>query len=120
MYFQEFCDKIANDGVTELPYIVPLSDEFREPAKVLVDIVRPKLYRLDTLKITFIQNKFDDMSEVFDTLEEVYKGEIDDSVVTYLSESLYSKLFNELNVKEQSIIKVLAVYLMLQSANKNN
>lgn len=119
MYFQEFCERLANNG-TVIPYVTPLPDEFREPLDVLVSIIKPKLSRLETMKITFIQNKFTDMDEVFDTLESIDDGDINDAIATELCERLYDETYDKLTTKEQAIIKVAAVYLMLQSANKKD
>lgn len=119
MNFQEFCDGIANPEIIHITHNEDLPESFVEPLNVLVNMIRLKLTKADSIKITFIQNKFDDMEQVCDILENKYNGEVHDSLATILSHRLYGKDYNHLSCKEMSIIKVLAIYLMIQLSNHN-
>lgn len=112
MPFLDFCRKVASDEpliVQDAPY-----DELLLPQslKVLVDIMKPKMDRLDRLSLGFIECYFDDMDEVVNTLEQKCCGEIPDKFIVALADKLYG--YRPLDNDEQAIIKVLATYFMLQ------
>ena len=113
MSFQDFCERIATPEPISIVYSSEVPDELVEPLNVLVNQMRSKMTRLDRIEVVFIQNKFLDMEHVCNILDNHYNGEVDDSLATVLSQKLYRRDFNSLNIQEMAIIKVMAIYLML-------
>jgi len=116
MTFQEFCDRYANPELIEITCTDEVPREFVEPINTLVNLIRLKVQRADTIKISFIQNKFDDMNEVRRIMNDVYHGEVNESISQALSKNLYGLEFGLLTSSEMAIIKVLTIYLMIQNA----
>jgi hypothetical protein len=114
MSFQAFCENITTiDRITDTSPMVPVI--LQEPFDALVSNLRTKMARLDRIEIVFIQMAFDDMEHVFDILDNYYHGEINDALTSALSDALYHAPITNLTSKELSVIKVLTVYLMIQS-----
>lgn len=118
MNFLEFCMTYANpepivieDTIHELPM------EYQEPLDVLVNLIRLKLPRASSVKISFVQNRFEDMYEVCQIMLNVYHGEVDESISQALAKALYHQDYNMLQFEETMIIKILTIYLMIQNAN---
>lgn len=120
MIFQEFCDRFANPELIEITTTDEVPREFVEPIDTLVSLIKLKVKRADTIKISFIQNKFDDMNEVRRIMDETYDGEVIESISQSLSKKLYELDYNVLNREEMAIIKVLTIYLMIQNATQAN
>ena len=119
MNFTEFCLRIANPEQMEidvdtldarLPY------DIDEALHSLIDIVRLKIARANFIKISFIQNRFNDMNEVKEIMETRYNGEVNDLIAYKLATGLYHRPITELTHEELAIIKVLTIYLMIQTA----
>jgi protoporphyrinogen oxidase len=85
----------------------------------LVNYVKPKKDILDKVEIPFIEKTFTSKTdkEVREILDKSCQCEIPDGLINTLSSRIYAKSFNEMSVSEQSIINVLAVYLMIQNYN---
>lgn len=114
MSFQAFCENITTiDRITDTSPMVPVI--LQEPFDALVSNLRTKMARLDRIEIVFIQMAFNDMEHVFDILDNYYHGEINDALASALSDALYHAPIINLTSKELSVIKVLTVYLMIQS-----
>ena len=114
MSFLSFCQEIAtptNISITTSNEQIP--DTFRESFDALVSQMKNKMNRLDRIEVVFVQNKFSNMSKVDDIMQNEYSGEVDDNLAAALSRALYNADFNNLVSEEQSIIKVLTVYLMI-------
>lgn len=114
MSFLSFCQEIAtptNISITTSNEQIP--DTFRESFDALVSQMKNKMNRLDRIEVVFVQNKFNNMSKVDDIMQNEYSGEVDDNLAAALSRALYNADFNNLVSEEQSIIKVLTVYLMI-------
>jgi hypothetical protein len=121
MDFLEFCVRYANPEpitIEDPTQEVPMN--FREPLRVLVNLVRLKLPRADSIKISFVQNKFENMNEVKEIMENEYHGEVMESISQALAQELYHQDYNALQYEETLIIKILTIYLMLQNATQTN
>lgn len=114
MYFQDLCNMITNPDEIQISDDEKVPEEFVEPLNVLVDLVRLKVKRASFVKISFVQNKFDDMDKVERILNEQYHGQVYDGLALQLSKRLFGLPFDKISNEEVAIIKVLAIYLMIQ------
>jgi hypothetical protein len=120
MKFATLCRNLSTGN-----HLKTVSDTFEYPDQLkdvvdsLVHYVRPKRDVLDKVEIPFIEKTFTSKTdaEVREILEKSCNCEIPDGIINTLSTRIYDKSFNEMSVGEQSIINVLAVYLMIQNYN---
>ena len=118
--FQDFCTKTATtEKLTsncDKYDMVKLSSEYRIlPATI--EVMKTKMSRVD--KITtpvFISGTFEAINESEDTVQiALLDLDVSDELITCLSHELLNKTIEECNDDEQSIIKVLTAYIMLQN-----
>jgi hypothetical protein len=88
--------------------------EFHDSFIVLKEHILPKRDRLDKVRISFIEAAFSDMSKVVDILTREYNQDVSDQLMRAFSMHIFGCPFNKLNRDGQSIIIVLATYLMIQ------
>jgi hypothetical protein len=117
--FKAVCDRLATGNKITIkepedPNVVEIPFDLESDITALVDMIKPKMNRLDRVHIGFVEHIFDDLNQVNQILKEHYDMNIDDGVSYALSRYLYDKSFNDLDADEQSIIKVLAVYICVQ------
>ena len=117
MNFLEFCMAYANPEPIVIEDTKELPVEYQEPLRVLVNLIRLKLPRANAIKISFVQNQFEDMYKVCHIMLGAYNGEVDESISQALSNALYHQDYNMLQFEETMIIKILTIYLMIQNAN---
>jgi hypothetical protein len=125
--FAAFCNRVAAHVNVRIPdgdYTLP--EEYNEKAEKVLKLLASKKESFPFYAITSIQNRLSDMDEVVATLKEkTVDGEIPDAVLVYFAFNLYSKFdengkpvdivgYNNLKEPQQNIIKVAAVYFMLQ------
>lgn len=125
--FAAFCNRVAAHVNVRIPdgdYTLP--EEYNEKAEKVLKLLASKKEGFPFYAITAIQNRLSDMDEVIATLKEkTVDGEIPDAVLVYFAFNLYSKFdeegkpvdivgYNNLKEPQQNIIKVAAVYFMLQ------
>lgn len=125
--FAAFCNRVAAHVNVRIPdgdYTLP--EEYNEKAEKVLKLLASKKEGFPFYAITSIQNRLSDMDEVIATLKEkTVDGEIPDAVLVYFAFNLYSKFdedgkpvdivgYNNLKEPQQNIIKVAAVYFMLQ------
>lgn len=121
MIFQEFCNIITpNYLITEpLENIdIPESgaEEILERAHTLISQMRLKVGKFDKIEIPYIEKKLtENGQQLEDILAEYDGGEIPDYLTNLLSTELYGKGIHMLNCDEQSIIRVLAVYIIVSA-----
>lgn len=125
--FAAFCNRVAAHVNVRIPdgdYTLP--EEYNEKAEKVLKLLASKKEGFPFYAITSIQNRLSDMDEVIATLKaKTVDGEIPDAVLVYFAFNLYSKFdengkpvdivgYNNLKEPQQNIIKVAAVYFMLQ------
>ena len=125
--FAAFCNRVAAHVNVRIPdgdYTLP--EEYNEKAEKVLKLLASKKESFPFYAITSIQNRLSDMDEVVATLKtKTVDGEIPDAVLVYFAFNLYSKFdeegkpvdivgYNNLKEPQQNIIKVAAVYFMLQ------
>lgn len=114
--FDTFCEHLATERHVDITDSVDVPDQYIEPVNVLVNIMKPKMNRLKKISIPFIESQFDDIDTVCDVLDtKTNNKDIPDGIINALSNALYCVKFNDLNNKDQAIIKVLSCYLLLQN-----
>lgn len=120
--FAEMCNRVATDVRISLDpnknYSLP--EEYNVIASNLVKQLRPKMSRLSTLRISYIQDMFSDMNLVADILHEKTRetnGVIPEDLFAWLSYNLYDHELgiNDLSDEQQAIIKVLACYIIISN-----
>lgn len=127
--FAAFCNRIATPisiRIADGNYTLP--EEYNEFAPKFKNKLRALKSTFPSYAITFVQSAFDDMSKVIKTLEEkTVDGEIPDALLVYYAYNMYTDFdqdgkpipgkvvaYNDLPAPLQNIIKVMAVYTMLQ------
>lgn len=127
--FAAFCNRIAapvNIRIADGNYTLP--EEYNEFAPKLVKKLKAIKHTFPAYAITFIQSAFDDMDYVIKTLEEkTVDSDIPDELLIYYAYNMYTErdeegnpipgkevAYNDLLPPLQNIIKVMAVYTMLQ------
>jgi hypothetical protein len=123
--FQEFCNRLTTDklvllhdageeSVVNFDMEREIPKEFHDSFIVLKEHILPKRDRLDKVRISFIEAAFSDMGKVVDILTREYNQDISDQLMRAFSMHIFGCPFNKLNRDGQSIIIVLATYLMIQ------
>lgn len=117
--FKDFCKqvvtnyRITSDDVGTDMTVPPY---FESQVESLIEIMRPKMNRLDRVSVRFIEEYFeniDKVPELFDTNRPT--GDVPNSIINKLSTELYGKPVNDLTDDEQAIIKVLSCYICIQN-----
>lgn len=127
--FAAFCNRVAAPirvRIADGNYTLP--EEYNNYAPKLMNKLKASKPSFPYYAITFIQSEFDDMNKVIKTLEEkTVNGEIPDALLIYYAYNMYTEFdeegkpipgkivaYNDLPDPLQNIIKVMAVYTMLQ------
>lgn len=111
--FLKFCENIS----TSEKIIVEHSDDMDFPEKyqtivsATIEIMKPKMDILDRVSIPFVEAVFNDMQDVDAKLADL---DIPEGIINTLASKLYQKNVQNCNDREQAILKVLTVYIMLQ------
>ena len=107
MAFLDVCRKLAtNEAVTIGTDEMEVPEHLKTRTDALIESMKPKMDRLDKISISFIENVFDDCH--------IEDFGVCTGILNKLSNSLYGKLFDDLVVDEQAIIKVLTGYICIQ------
>lgn len=120
MGFRQFCQNIATDTLMTIsvpadPNVVEIPYNLESHITVLTNTLRPMVSRFDNIRVRYVEACFEDMTKVFEILDQEYAGDIDDNIAYALSVYLFDKQFNDLDVSDQAIIKVLTIYLLVQN-----
>lgn len=115
MNFKRLCELIATNAHIDTDETdLDIDPSVKSRMDVLISNVKPKLHVLDKTEFKYIENVFTMPDDVLHkALRDSCNFDIPDGIINHLSMSLYDKTMNALTVSEQSIIKVLAVYLMI-------
>ena len=120
--FQQFCDKISKDSNLGIESASTSSSKLSDVHKAIADNIikslKVKLSKFDVLKLPYITavfDKFETEDELADELHmKTVDDEIPDSLINYLSSGLYNMEYMAISKQQQNIIKVLAIYIILQ------
>ena len=120
--FQQFCDKISKDSNINIESAPTsssnLSDDYKAIADNIIKSLKVKVSKFNTLKLPYITavfDKFETEEELADELHmKTVDDEIPDSLINYLSSGLYNMEYMAISKQQQNIIKVLAIYIILQ------
>lgn len=119
MTFQQFCDNIALDME-----VSPVTDStmITNPAILsitsnIINDLASKKNRLGNMKVTYVTSYLEKFTE--DELSaELHKKTVDDEIpdelINRLSSGIYGVKYDELSAQQKNIIKVLAIYIILQ------
>ena len=118
--FYDFVRRIAvvNDSTTN-PDDTDIPEKYEPIVDGVINTMKNRINNAKTSNVAFIEKCFDD-NNVADIMRqkminnELPDGEVPDGIINKLSMSLYEKPFNDLSNDEQSIIKVLTVYIIVQ------
>ena len=75
---------------------------------------------LNRIEIPFIEEAFRDMDRVERLLAAYNQGDVPDYLLKTFAEKLYGSEFTSLNPDQQSIIKILSVYICISIQDSNN
>lgn len=117
--FQQFCDRISKDSdAVADSSAAALSEDEKKIADSLISSLKYKVSKFNTLKLPYITavfDKFETEEELGDELHrKTVDDEIKDTLLNYLSSGLYNMRYMALDKQQQNIIKVLAIYIILQ------
>lgn len=120
--FQQFCDKMSKDSNVDIESAPTsssnLSDDYKAIADNIIKSLKVKVSKFNTLKLPYITavfDKFETEEELADELHmKTVDDEIPDSLINYLSSGLYNMEYMAISKQQQNIIKVLAIYIILQ------
>lgn len=114
MDFLTYCKKVATNDHVVITEDRNVPEQYEQVTKVTINILKPKMSRIDRIEIPFIMAKLNSYETITDVLDEKLDGgDVPDGILNTLSEGLYSKSFNDLSIDEQSIIKVVGIYLIV-------
>ena len=114
MDFLTYCKKVATNDHVVITEDRNVPEQYEQVTKVTINILKPKMSRIDRIEIPFITAKLNSYETITDVLDEKLDGgDVPDGILNTLSEGLYSKSFNDLSIDEQSIIKVVGIYLIV-------
>ena len=118
MKFAYWCQYMATDEhviIDETDVTCPY--HLQRQMQSLVDIMLPKMDILDRIHVPFIEKALSQSPNVMrERLEHTCHGNIPEGLMNALSIALFhGETFNSLSSSNQAIIKVLAVYLMIQN-----
>lgn len=115
MKFSTFVNEMASH--CELTVSDPTNFELVGKEKEIVDstinIIKPKLDRLDAIELPFIENTFSDTEYVCKCLGNE-RVNINDAIINVLSKNMFGVKCDELTNVQSNIIKVLVAYIVLQ------
>ena len=115
MIFTKFCKLIATPGKMMIdPNCKTVPEKYRERLHRLIKMLQPEMGMLDKIQVSFVETAMEDITYVTARLNETCGGDIPDAIINELALNLYYRAFNKITEDEQSIIKVLAVYLCIQ------
>lgn len=114
MDFLTYCKKVATNDHVVITDDRNVPEQYEQVTNVTITILKPKMSRLDRIEIPFINAKLNSYETISDVIEEKLNGDdVPDGILNTLSDGLYGKSFNDLTIDEQSIIKVVGIYLII-------
>ena len=92
-----------------------IPERYKSPTEVLITMLKNKRNRFDAINVPFVETVFD--NDWHSVLAEKIgpDGDIPDAIIIRLSEGIFGESPIDLNVGQQSIIKVLATYICIQN-----
>ena len=117
--FQQFCDNIALDievsPTTDSTMIT--NPKILSITSNIINDLSVKKNRLGNMKVTYVTAYLENFTE--DELSaELHKKTVDDEIpdelINRLSSGIYGVKYDELSAQQKNIIKVLAIYIILQ------
>lgn len=119
MTFQQFCDNITLDmevsPTTDSTMIT--NPKILSITSNIINDLSAKKNRLGSMKVTYVTAYLENFTE--DELStELHKKTVDDEIpdelINRLSSGIYGVKYDELSAQQKNIIKVLAIYIILQ------
>lgn len=115
MIFQQFCNSLVttNDfsSVDVTDQIIP--DEYTDGTKGVIECTKHNRDVFDRIELSFVESAFRDRTKYLEKLANIPDGEIPDGIINKLSSEIFKTNAKELNVNQQAIIKVLAIYICI-------
>lgn len=116
MKFIQFVNSMASACELDVDDVEKMdiqSEDVDKRVSVLINVMQPKMSRLDSIEIPFIENTFVDERIIKSKLGKCSK--IDDAIINRLTFGLFNKSYDKLTGEQSNIIKVLTAYIVLQS-----
>lgn len=96
------------------PVNTGIPDKYVQAVEVMVSSMKLKRDVFDRISVPFIEEAFISQDWVSCLESNLVMGEIPDGIIKRLSEGIYEKPVSELDVSQQEIIRILAVYICIQ------
>lgn len=107
--FQRFCMNKATDlPITFDPDNVIIEEKYANILDVTIKDLKGRRDVFDNVNVVYIENKINSVD-----FEAIADMDIPDGIFVRLAEGIFNKTISELNVEQQSIIKVVAVYICI-------
>lgn len=120
MSFADFCNKMCA-SLDDEEMVTVLDGEYINPvfipiAKAIIKELKPKMKKLDRLKVSYIVKFFEQYEDNIDDIihNNTDEDDIPDELINYLADQLYNMKYNDMARSCKNIINVLAIYIYLQ------
>lgn len=111
--FQKFC----LDKTTRIPFDDQedriLEDKYVDILDITIRNLRNKRDIFDRVNVAYVENAITSDDFLTKLNEKLPDGEVPYMVIKRLSEGIFKKKPHELNVEQQSIIKILSIYICI-------
>lgn len=126
MSFQSFCTRMATPDTIPDQLVEsdkPFNDDIATRVNSLCDIMMNKMNILDRVNVSFIESAMEDPARVeflmnrfnMNPEDPSTAGNVPDDLLIVFSRRLYQKEFHQLTAEQQSIIKILSVYICIST-----
>lgn len=118
--FKKFCMNHTNNVKLVIPSIVDeVPDVYKNTAERVLKDLKTRVGMFDRTPIPYIQDTIDMVDDMDKALSPT-NGDVPDSLIEHISTELYNNSFNNVDVTEQSIIVIVALYICVAKNSKSD
>lgn len=111
--FQSFCLNLTTSTPIVEGTDKTVDDKYKDILRVTIKDLRNKRNIFDSVNVVYIENVLSTSDAIEKLLNNIQDDEIPYGIIYELSKGIFDKDPTELNVVQQSIIKVVAVYICI-------
>ncbi len=111
--FQDFCLNLTTDTPIVESVDKTVDDKYKKILEVTINDLKKKRDVFESVNVVYIENVLSTSDAIDKLLQNITDDEIPYGILYELSKGIYDKEPTELNVKQQAIIKVVAVYICI-------
>lgn len=118
--FKKFCMNRTNNVKLAIPSVVDeVPDVYKNTAERVLKDLKTRVGMFDRTPIPYIQDTIDMVDDMDKALSPT-NGDVPDSLIEHISTELYNNSFNNVDVTEQSIIVIVALYICVAKNSKSD